>query len=39
MCENSELKAFKKLKLLGEIFNNRPNNSLGTNVYKTRESC
>ena len=31
--ENSEFK------LLGEIFNNWPNNLLGKNVYKTFESC
>ena len=37
--ENSELSAFKNLKLLAEIFNNRPNDLLGTNVYKTLESC
>ena len=35
---NSELKAFKNIKLLGEISNYWPHNLLGTNVYKTLES-
>ena len=37
--ENSELKAFKNIKFLGEISNNWRNDLLGTNVYKTLESC
>ena len=37
--KNSELNAFKNLKFLGEISNKWPNNLLGTNVYKTVESC
>ena len=36
--ENSESKVFKGIKLLGEIYN-WPNDLLGTNVYKTLESC
>ena len=36
----SELKLFKnKKKNWGEMFNNRPNNLLGTNVYKTPKFC
>ena len=37
--ENSELKVFKNIKFLGEISNNWSNDLLGTNVYKTLESC
>ena len=37
--EDSELNAFKSLKVLAEVFNNRPNDLLATNVYKTLESC
>ena len=37
--ENSELKAFKNIKFLGEISNNWRNDLLGTNVYKTLQSC
>ena len=37
--ENSELKVFKSTKFFGEISSNRPNDLLGTNVYKTLESC
>ena len=37
--ENHELKVFKNTKFLGEIFNNWPNNLLGTNVFKTLELC
>ena len=37
--ENSELKVFKNIKFLGELFNNWPNDLLGTNVYKFLESC
>ena len=29
----------KRIKLLGEISNNWPNDILGTNVYKTPEFC
>ena len=36
--ENSELKVFKNIKFLGETSNNWPNDSIGTNVYKTLES-
>ena len=35
--ENLELKNFLKIKFLGEISNNWPNNLLGINVYKTLE--
>ena len=38
MYENSELKVFKNIKFLGEIFKNWPNDLLGTNVYKTLET-
>ena len=37
--ENSESNVFKNRKFLGEISNNWPNDLLGTNVYKTLESC
>ena len=37
--ENSELKVFKNIKVLGEISNNWPRDLLETNVYKNRESC
>ena len=37
--ENSELKTFKNIKLLGEISNNWPNDLLQTNVYKALEFC
>ena len=33
--ENSELNVFKNIKLVGEISKNWPNNSFGTNLYKT----
>ena len=33
--ENSELKVFKNIKVLVEIYGNWPNNFMGTNVYKT----
>ena len=36
---NSESKVFKNIKFLGETSNNWPNDLLGTNVYKTLESC
>ena len=39
LYKNSESKDFKNIKLLGEISNNWPNDVLGTNVYKTLESC
>ena len=31
--EDSESKAFKNIKWLGEIFSNWPNDLLGTNIY------
>ena len=34
-----KLKVFKNLTFFGEIFSNWPNDLLGTNVYKTLESC
>ena len=37
--ENSELKVFKTINILGDISNDWPNNLLGTNVYNTLESC
>ena len=37
--ENSELKVFKNINFFGEISNNWPNYLLGTNIYKTLESC
>ena len=37
--ETSESKFFKNIKFLGKISNNWPNVLLGTNVYKTLESC
>ena len=36
---NSESKVFKDIKFLGEISDNCPNYLLGTNAYKTLESC
>ena len=39
MYENSWSKVFKNIKFLGRICNNWPNDLLGTNVYKTLESC
>ena len=36
---NSELNVFRKIWLFGEIFNRLPNDLLGTNLYKTLESC
>ena len=33
--ENSELRVFKNIKVLGKISSNLPNDSLRTNVYKT----
>ena len=39
LYKNSEPKDFKNIKLLGEISSNWPNDVLGTNVYKTLESC
>ena len=32
--ENSKLNVFKNIKLFGKISNSRPNNLLGTSVYK-----
>ena len=37
--ETSKSKVFKNIKFLGEISNNWLNYSLGTNVYRTIESC
>ena len=39
LYKNSKSKDFKNIKLLGEISSNWPNDVLGTNVYKTLESC
>ena len=39
MCKNSELKVFRNIKFFGKISNNWPKDLLGTNVYKTLESC
>ena len=39
MHENPESKFFKNISFLGEISKNCPNYLLGTNVYKTLESC
>ena len=36
--ENSELKIFKNIKLLGEMSSNWPNDLLETNVYKTLDN-
>ena len=35
----SESKVFKNIKFLAEISYNWPNDLLGTNVYRTLESC
>ena len=35
--QNFELKVFRNVKFLGEIYNNCPNRLLGTNAYKTFE--
>ena len=37
--EHSESKIFKNIKFLGEVSNNWPDDLLGTNMYKTLESC
>ena len=37
--ENSELKDFKNINFFWEISSNWPNDLLGTNVYKTLETC
>ena len=37
--EISETKVFKNIKFLGEISNNWPSDLVGTNLYKTLESC
>ena len=39
MYENSDSKVFRNIKFWGQISNNRWNNLLGTNVYKTLEVC
>ena len=36
---NSQLNVFKNIKFLCEIFNNWPNDLLGTNLNKTLKSC
>ena len=37
--ENSELKVLNDIKFFGEVSNNWPNDLLGTNAYKTLQSC
>ena len=37
--ENSELKVLNNIKFFGEVSNNWPNDLLGTNAYKTLQSC
>ena len=37
--ENSESKVIENMTFSGEISNKWPNELLGTNVYKTYESC
>ena len=37
--ENYEWNIFENIKFVGEIYNNWLNDLLGTNVYKTLESC
>ena len=37
--ENSESKVIENMRFSGEISNKWPNDLLGTNVYKTYESC
>ena len=37
--ENSELKVFKNINILGDISNNWPNDLLGINVYNTLKLC
>ena len=39
MAWNSELNVLKKIWFFGEISNKLPNGLLGTDVYKTIESC
>ena len=39
MYQNSEINAFKNIKILGEISNNWPNDLLEVTVCKTPESC
>ena len=39
LSANSELNGFKKIWFFGDISNKLPNGLLGTNVYKTLESC
>lgn len=39
ICENSELKAFDKRKIVGKICNNWATYLLGTAISKTLESC
>ena len=37
--ENCKLNVYKNIKFLGKIFNNWPNDLLGTNVYKNLWIC
>ena len=37
--EHSELKVLENITVFGEISSNWPNDLLGSNVYKTLESC
>ena len=37
--KNLEIKVFKNVIFGGEMCNNWPKNLLGTNIYKTLESC
>ena len=39
MSCSSDLNVFKKILFFGEISNKVPNGVLGTNIYKTLESC
>ena len=39
LYENSELRLFKNINVLGEISSNLPNHLLGTKVCHTLESC
>ena len=39
MAWHSELSVFKKIKFVGKISSNYPDGLLGTNVYRTLESC
>ena len=37
--ENSKLNVFKNTKFLGAVSSNWPDDLLGTNIYKTLQSC